>query len=79
MLVNFNGDCQVCLNFGFDESGTKPIGKDYNFNPTDDGKSSENSHGASNQAELALSLDLLVSHNLVVGGRVKEDVDELKR
>ena len=77
MLANFHGDCQVCLNLGLDESGTKRSGKDQNFDPTDNGESSEKSHGAPNQAQLALELDLLVSHNLVVGGRVKEDVDEL--
>ena len=78
MLANFSGDSQVCLNFGFDESSTKPGGKVQNFNPTDDGESREKSHCVPNQAQLALKLDLLVSHDLVVGGRVKEYVDKLK-
>ena len=79
MLVNFRGDGQVCLNSGFYESSTEPSGKVQNFNPTDEGESGEKSHGASNQAQLTLKLDLLVPHNLVVGGRVKEYVDKLQR
>ena len=35
-------------------------------------------HGAPNETQLSLELDLLVSHDLVVGGRVKEYVDRLK-
>ena len=79
MLIIFCGDNQACLNFGFDKSSTKPSGKVQNFNPTDEGESGEKSHGASNQAQLSLKLDLLVPHNLVVGGRVKEYVDKLQR
>ena len=46
------------------------------FNPTDDGKASEKSHGATNEAQLGLELDLLVSLDLVEGGRVEEDLDK---
>ena len=48
------------------------------FNPTDDGKASEKSHGATNEAQLGLELDLLVSLDLVEGGRVEEDLDKLQ-
>ena len=70
---------QICLDFGFDESSKIFSGKVKNLNTTDDRETGEKSHGASNQAELTLELDLLVFHYLVIGGRVKEDVDKLKR
>ena len=57
----------------------RPEEKEDDLNPTDDGESSEKSHCASNKTQLALKLDLLVPHNLVVGGRVKEYVDKLQR
>ena len=79
MLTNCCWDSQASLNFGFDKSSTEPCGKVENFNPTDDGESSEKSHCASNKTQLALKLDLLVPHNFVVGGRVKEYVDKLER
>ena len=44
------------------------------LDPADDGESSEESHGASNQAQLALQLDLLVSLDVVKGCRVKVDL-----
>ena len=40
-------------------------------------KPSEESHGASNQTKLGLKLYLLVSFDLVEGGRVKEDLDQV--
>ena len=55
-----------------------PEEKEYNFNPTDDGEASEESHGASNETQLGLSLDLLVPLDLVVGGRVKVDLHQLE-
>ena len=47
-----------------------------NLNPADDGESSQKSHGASDQAQLGLELDLPVSLDLVIGGRVKVDLDK---
>ena len=44
------------------------------LNPTDDGEASEESHGASNETQLGLRLDLLVSPDVVKGGRVKVDL-----
>ena len=54
-----------------------PEEKEDNLNSTDDGKSSEKSHGASNEAQLCLRLNLLVSFDLVKGGRVKIDFYQL--
>ena len=56
----------------------KPKQKEYDLNATDDGKASEESHGASNETQLGLRLDLLVSLDVVKGGRVKEDLNHLK-
>ena len=44
----------------------------------DDGEASEESYGASNETQLGLRLDLLVSLNLVKGGRVKSDFNNLQ-
>ena len=48
----------------------KPKQKEDDLNPTDDGEASEESHGASNETQLGLRLDLLVSLDVVKGGRV---------
>ena len=48
--------------------------KEYDLNPADDGKSSQESHGASDETQLGLRLDLLVSLDVVKGGRVKKDL-----
>ena len=41
---------------------------------TDDGESGEEPHGASNETQLGLSLDLLVPLDVVEGCRVKVDL-----
>ena len=56
----------------------KPEKKEDDLNPTDDGEACEESHGASNKAQLGLHLDLLVSLDVVEGGRVKVDLHQLK-
>ena len=48
--------------------------KEGDLHSADDGEASEESHGASNEAQLYLRLDLLVSFDLVKGGRVKIDL-----
>ena len=48
-----------------------PEQKEDDLNPTDNGEASEKSHGASNETQLGLRLDLLVSLDVVKGGRVK--------
>ena len=55
-----------------------PEEKEDDLDSTDDGKSSEKSHGASNETQLGLNLDLFVSLDLVKGGRVKVDTDQLQ-
>ena len=60
-------------------SGEKEFdNKPNEFNSTDDGEASEKSHGASNETQLGLNLDLFVSLDLVKGGRVKVDMDQLQ-
>ena len=55
-----------------------PEEKEDDLNPADDGESSEESHGASNEAQLGLQLYLLVSLDVVEGCRVKVDLHQLK-
>ena len=52
--------------------------KEENLNATNDRKPRKESHGASNEAELGLCLDLLVPLDVVKGGRVKIDTDKSK-
>ena len=54
-------------------------GKVDDFNSTDDGEASEETHGASDEADLVLQLDLLIPLDLVKGGCVKKDLDQLQR
>ena len=44
----------------------------------DDEEASEESYGASNETQLGLRLDLLVSLDVVKGGRVKVDLYQLQ-
>ena len=52
-------------------------GSGYSSNPANDGEASEESHGASNETQLGLDLDLLVSLDVVKGGRVEIDLHQL--
>ena len=45
---------------------------------TDDGESCQKPHGASNQTQLGIEFDLLISLYVVESGRVEEDLDQLK-
>ena len=56
----------------------KPEEKEDDLNPTDDGEACEESHGAPNKAQLGLHLGLLVSLDVVKGGRVKINLNKLK-
>ena len=51
-----------------------PEEKEDDLDSTDDGKSSEKSHGASNETQLGLILDLFVSLNVIKGRCVKVDL-----
>ena len=52
--------------------------KEDDLNATDDGEPSEETHGASNETQLGLRLDLLVSLDVIKGGRVKVDLYQLE-
>ena len=56
----------------------RPEEKEDDLNTTDDGEPSEEPHGASNETQLGLHLDLLVSLDVVEGRRVKVDLHQLK-
>ena len=66
------------LSSGDPERGDQPEQKEDDLDSTDDGEASQESHGASNETQLGLQLDLLVSLDVVEGGRVKVDLDKLK-
>ena len=53
----------------------KPEEKEDDLDATDDGKPTKESHGASDETQLGLRLDLLVLINVVKSGRVKVDLD----
>ena len=52
--------------------------KEDDLDTADDGKPSEEPHGASDETQLGLRLDLLVPLHLVEGGRVKVDLHQLE-
>ena len=56
----------------------QPEEKEDDLDATDDGKPSKESHCASNETQLSLVLDLLVSLNLVKSGRVKVHLYQLE-
>ena len=56
----------------------RPEEKEDDLNTTDDGEPSEEPHGASDETQLGLHLDLLVSLDVVEGRRVKVDLNQLK-
>ena len=55
-----------------------PEEKEDDFDPADDGEPTEETHGASDETQLGLRLDLLVSLDVVEGRRVKVDLHQLK-
>ena len=56
----------------------RPEDEKDDLNTTDDGEPCEEPHGASDETQLGLHLDLLVSLDVVEGCRVKEDVDQVQ-
>ena len=58
-------------------SSGQPEEKEDDLHPADDGESSEEPHGASNKTQLGLNLHLLVSLNVVEGGRAKVYLHQL--
>ena len=71
--------CQNNILFGNSERPDEFDQKEDNLNSADYGESCEEPHGTSNETELCIKLDLLVSFYFVKGGRVKEDLDKVKR
>ena len=63
---------------GFFSDCELPEDKEDDFNATDDGEPSEETHGASDETQLGLRLDLLVSLDVVKGRRTKVDHNQLK-
>ena len=59
-------------------SSGQPEEKEDDIYPADDGESSEESHGASNETQLGLILDLLVPLDVVKGRRVNVNLHKLK-
>ena len=49
-----------------------------NLDPTEDGEACEKPHGATDEAELGLQGHLHILLYLVIGGRVKVDLDQLQ-
>ena len=56
----------------------RPEEKEDDLNTTDDGEASEEPHGASDETQLGLSLDLLVPLDLIEGGCVEVDLHQLE-
>ena len=54
-------------------------GKIDHFNSADDREASEETHGASNKADLILKFDLYVSLYFIKAGRVEKDLNQLQR
>ena len=56
----------------------RPEEKEDDLNTADDGEPSEESHGASDETQLGLRLDLLVSLDVIEGRRVKVDLNQVQ-
>ena len=61
-----------------DPTQISPEEKEDDLDATDDGEPSEEPHGASDETQLGLHLDLLVSLDVVEGCRVEEDLNQMK-
>ena len=49
------------------------------LDPTEDGEAGEEPHGAADEAELGLQGHLHISLNFIISGRVKVDLEKIKR
>ena len=78
MILKLLLRCGDNIVFGDPERCNKLDQKENKLDAADDRESSEKSHGASNEAQLGVKLDLFVSLYLVVGGRVKVDLDQVQ-
>ena len=57
---------------------SEPEEKEDDLDAADDGEPCEKAHGASDETQLGLRLDLLVSLDVVKGCRVKVDLHQMK-
>ena len=75
--LNFFHSSLFCsaLNFGCCPSEENLDCKVNDFNSADDGEAGEETHGASDETDLVVQLDLLVPLDLVEGGRVEEEMN----
>ena len=71
--------CCHNISFGDPERFDQFDQKENELDAAEDGESSQEPHGASDETELSLKLDLLVSFYLVEGCCVKEDLNQVKR
>ena len=69
--------CQNNITLGNSERADEFDQKEDNLDATDDGESSEEPHGASDETKLCVKLNLLVAFYLVKGCRVKVDLDQM--
>ena len=69
--------CSNHINFVHPEWGKEPDGIVDDLDPTEDGEASEETHRSSDEAKLGFQGHLLVLFHFVVGGDVKEDLDEV--
>ena len=85
ILRDYNSLCQVipdlflyCVNHISHrlERGKEPDGVVDNLDPTEDGEASEETHRSSDEAKLGFQGHLLVLFHFIIGGDVKEDLDE---
>ena len=65
-------------NFDINHNENQPDQEEDDLNPTDDGEATEKPQGASDHTQLGVELHLLVSLDVVEGGRVKEDLNQLQ-
>ena len=79
MILKLVPCCQNNITLGNSERADEFDQKEDNLDAADDGESSEEPHGASDEAELCVELDLLVAFYLVKGRRVKVDLNQVKR
>ena len=82
-----NNNKNICIRLFFANCASQSLttgvvenldGKVDDFNSTDDGEASEETHGASDGADLSFKVSFLIPLDLVEGSRVKEDLHKLK-
>ena len=78
MVLKFFLCCRQKPGSGNLERAKESEEKEDDLDSADDGEPSEEPHGASNETQLGLRLDLLVSLNVVKGGSFNVDLHQLE-